>query len=105
MQTGSASARTTDPRSRWGSSVDASSLRADTYRTEGVESIATITELRAETSGIVAHARSSGDGVLIQKNDEPPAVLLSYDRYRELVEEGGRGRPTRTRAQELFAPL
>lgn len=59
------------------------------YRTEGVESIATITELRADTSGIIDHARSSGDGILIQKNNEPRAVLLSYERYRELIEKAG----------------
>lgn len=55
------------------------------YNTEGIESIATITELRSNTSELVEHAKELEKGVLIQKNNEPYAVLISFDRYKELV--------------------
>lgn len=59
------------------------------YKTEGIESIATITELRSNTSELVEHAKELEKGVLIQKNNEPYAVLISFDRYKELVGEVG----------------
>ncbi len=51
------------------------------YHTEGVDSVATITELRAETSELIDHVRDSKTGVLIQKNNEPHAVLISWNMY------------------------
>lgn len=56
------------------------------YKTKGIESIATITELRSNTSELVDYAREAEKGVLIQKNNEPYAVLLSFDQYERLVE-------------------
>lgn len=56
------------------------------YKTKGIESIATITELRSKTSELVDYARKAKKGVLIQKNNEPYAVLLSFEQYEELVD-------------------
>jgi PHD/YefM family antitoxin component YafN of YafNO toxin-antitoxin module len=44
------------------------------YSTEGVDSIATITELRSETADLIDGVRKSKKGILIQKNNEPHAV-------------------------------
>lgn len=59
------------------------------YNTEGIESIATITELRSKTSELVEHAKKLEKGVLIQKNNEPYAVLISFDRYKKMVGDVG----------------
>ncbi len=56
------------------------------YSTKGIESVATITELRSKTSELVEHAKSNERGILIQKNNEPYAVLISYDVYVRLLE-------------------
>ncbi len=55
------------------------------YNTQGIEAIATITELRSKTSELVEHAKKLEKGVLIQKNNEPYAVLVSFDLYSKLV--------------------
>ena len=55
------------------------------YSTRGIETVATITELRSNTSEIVDHAKKAQRGVLIQKNNEPYAVLVSYELYTELL--------------------
>ena len=55
------------------------------YSTKGIEAVATITELRSKTSELVEHARGNERGILIQKNNEPYAVLLSYDLYAKLL--------------------
>lgn len=57
------------------------------YSTKGIEAVATITELRSKTSELVEHARCNERGILIQKNNEPYAVLISYDRYVQLLEK------------------
>jgi prevent-host-death family protein len=56
------------------------------YSTEGIEAVATITELRSDTSGLVEQAKKINSGILIQKNNKPYAVLISYDLYAELLE-------------------
>jgi len=56
------------------------------YNTEGVEAVATITELRSETSELIDHVRNTKTGIMIQKNNEPHAVLLSWDVYIEIKE-------------------
>ena len=56
------------------------------YSTEGIEAVATITELRSDTSGLVEQAKKINSGILIQKNNKPYAVLISYDLYVELLE-------------------
>lgn len=54
------------------------------YSTEGIESIATVTELRSKTSALIDQAKGLKTGIMIQKNNEPEAVLLSYDLYQKL---------------------
>ena len=55
------------------------------YSTRGIETVATITELRSKTSELVEHAMKIKRGILIQKNNEPYAVLISYDLYDKLL--------------------
>jgi prevent-host-death family protein len=56
------------------------------FHTKGIEAIATITELRSKTSTLIDRAKEY-QGIMIQKNNEPYAVLLSYDKYLELIGE------------------
>ena len=56
------------------------------YSTKGIEAVATITELRSDTSGLVEQAKKIKSGILIQKNNDPYAVLISHDLYVELLE-------------------
>lgn len=55
------------------------------YFTKGIEAVATITELRSNTSELLDHAKEIESGILIQKNNEPYAVLISYDVYEKLL--------------------
>ncbi len=55
------------------------------YSTRGIETVATITELRSKTSELVEHAMKIKRGILIQKNNEPYAVLISYELYDKLL--------------------
>lgn len=55
------------------------------YSTQGIEAVATITELRSKTSELVEQAKAIDSGILIQKNNDPYAVLISYDLYIELL--------------------
>jgi prevent-host-death family protein len=57
------------------------------YNTEGVDAVATITELRADTAELVEHARRSQNGILIQKNNRPYAVLLAWETYVKVKEQ------------------
>lgn len=57
------------------------------YNTEGVDSVATITELRSKTSDLIDHVRDTNNGILIQKNNEPHAVLISWDTYKAIKEK------------------
>lgn len=56
------------------------------YSTKGIEAIATITELRSQTSQLIERAQKMKTGILIQKNNEPSAVLISYERYVQLLD-------------------
>lgn len=57
------------------------------YKTpEGISAVGTITELRSDTAELVDHAQKTGQGILVQKNNQPYAVLLSFDRYIELID-------------------
>jgi prevent-host-death family protein len=56
------------------------------YNTEGVDAVATITELRSETSELNDQVQSTRNGVLIQKNNEPHAVLISWEVYKAIKE-------------------
>lgn len=57
------------------------------YSTRGIEAVATITELRSKTSDLVERAKAIDSGILIQKNNEPYAVLISYELYDRLLSE------------------
>ena len=57
------------------------------YNTEGVDAVATITELRFRTSDLIDSAQSKKNGVLIQKNNEPHAVLVSWETYGAIKEK------------------
>jgi prevent-host-death family protein len=56
------------------------------YTTRGIEAIATITELRSKTSELIEESKKIKTGILIQKNNDPHAVLVSYDRYLQLLD-------------------
>ena len=56
------------------------------YTTKGIEAIATITELRSRTAELIDEA-SKYEGIMIQKNNEPLAVLVSYDKYLKLMKK------------------
>lgn len=55
------------------------------YSTRGIEAVATITELRSKTSELVEHAKDSELGILVQKNNEPYAVLISHEMYDKML--------------------
>lgn len=67
------------------------------YSTRGIEAVATITELRSKTSELVEHAKEIERGILIQKNNEPHAVLISYKLYDELLQSAERHAVRRNR--------
>lgn len=54
------------------------------YSTQGIEAIATVTELRSKTSSLIDQAKGLKTGIMIQKNNEPEAVLMSYELYQKL---------------------
>ncbi len=62
------------------------------YSTRGIEAVATITELRSKTSELIDQAKEIQTGILIQKNNDPFAVLISYERYLELIQSEKKGR-------------
>lgn len=53
-------------------------------KTLPVDSIATITQLRSQTVKLVEKAQSGHAG-LVQKNNEPQAVLIGVDDFQKLV--------------------
>jgi prevent-host-death family protein len=56
------------------------------YLTKGIDAIATITELRSNTSELVEYAKEIDRGILIQKNNSPYAVLISWELYEKLLD-------------------
>ena len=75
------------------------------YDTSGVDAIATITELRSETSDLIDYVRTEQKGVLIQKNNEPHAVLLDWKTYQRVMgkkqaDAKEQDRPPRQRARQ-----
>lgn len=72
------------------------------YTTSGVDAVATITELRSNTSELIEHVRESKQGVLIQKNNEPYAVLLDWESYQEIAKRRlePNDRPPKQRARQ-----
>lgn len=78
------------------------------YSTTGIDAIATITELRSNTSELLDHVRENQTRVLIQKNNEAYAVLLDWETYKALVEKEGEpveipDRPTKRRGRKKAA--
>ena len=71
------------------------------YTTRGIDAVATITEIRSNTSALVDHARKNKSAVLIQKNNDPYAVLLDWETYQEMLkylpEGAGGDRPPKRR--------
>lgn len=57
------------------------------YQTEGVDAIASVTELRSAPSGLVDRVRQNGDHILIQKNNDPHAVLIDPTTYTKIKSE------------------
>lgn len=56
------------------------------YFTKGIDAVATITELRSNTSDLVEYAKGIDRGILVQKNNQPYAVLISYELYVKLLD-------------------
>jgi hypothetical protein len=56
--------------------------RIDMYHASGVDAIATITEPRSKTSEPIDYVQEHRQGVLIQKDSEPCAVLLDWKTTR-----------------------
>ena len=54
------------------------------YSTQGIEAIATVTELRSKTSTLIDQAKDLQTGIMIQKNNQPEAVLVNYDLYQKM---------------------
>ncbi len=67
------------------------------YFTKGIDAVATITELRSNTSELVEYAKDIDRGILIQKNNSPYAVLISYELYEKLLTayEDASGKPAK----------
>jgi prevent-host-death family protein len=56
------------------------------YEVDNITTVASITELRADTDTVVeATEESSSEGVLIQRNNEPLAVLVPIRQWRNLL--------------------
>lgn len=80
------------------------------YSTTGIDAIATITELRSNTSELLDQVRENRTRVLIQKNNEAFAVLIDWETYRKLVEGEpdvageGNDRPVKRRGRKKSSP-
>ncbi|GEM_PF-299177 len=75
------------------------------YSTTGIDAIATITELRSQTSKLLDHVRQNRSSILIQKNNEAFAVLIDWETYLSLINEAGEAkeledRPSRRRGRK-----
>ncbi|MCS4038037.1 type II toxin-antitoxin system prevent-host-death family antitoxin [Salinibacter ruber] len=53
------------------------------YKIDDIGAVASVTDLRTQIDETI-QAAEEGRGVLIQKNNEPIAVLVSIKRWREL---------------------
>jgi prevent-host-death family protein len=57
------------------------------YRVKSIGAIASVTDLRSRTDETIELAEDT-PGVLIQKNNEPIAVLVSIEQWHEAQEDG-----------------
>ena len=71
------------------------------FLTKGIDAIATITELRSNTSELVEYAKEIERGILIQKNNEPYAVLISWELYDRLLEAESGSKPKAAKKKGL----
>ena len=55
------------------------------YPTFGAHQITSVTELRQETNDILEHAERTGEAILIQRNNDPVAILLSIATYKRYL--------------------
>lgn len=60
------------------------------FRTEGLSTIATTTDLRNDSKAVFRALRSGG--VLVQRNGQPQAVLLSFEMWKALRPHLGQAR-------------
>ncbi len=58
----------------------------DVYSTQGITDVASVTELRTSFQDVVDAARE-GDGVIVQRNNEPYAVLMTFDGVKSWQEK------------------
>jgi prevent-host-death family protein len=57
------------------------------YNTEGVDVVTTITELRTQTSEMIELVKKRHKGVMVQRHNDPQAVLISWELYQRLRDE------------------
>ena len=57
------------------------------YRITDIDTIASVTDLRTQIDETIKAVEETEKGVLVQKNNEPIAVLVSIERWRELQGE------------------
>jgi antitoxin (DNA-binding transcriptional repressor) of toxin-antitoxin stability system len=55
------------------------------HSTYGAHQVASVTELRTDTSGLLRHAAESGEAILLQRNSAPCGVLIGLDQYEEYL--------------------
>jgi prevent-host-death family protein len=55
------------------------------HSTYGAQQITSVTELRQDTNDIIEHADETGEAILIQRNNEPVAILLSIPTYETFL--------------------
>lgn len=58
----------------------------DMHPTYGTHQVASITELRTDTSGLLEYASETGEAILIQRNSAPCGVLLGLAAYEEYLD-------------------
>jgi prevent-host-death family protein len=54
------------------------------FQTEGVDAVASITDLRMDTSNLLEEVEKHPKGIAVQRNGEPEIVLISWDVYRKI---------------------
>lgn len=59
------------------------------YKITDIGAVASVTDLRTRIDETIRAAEEAEQGVLIQKNNEPIAILVSIERWRELQGKKG----------------
>jgi antitoxin (DNA-binding transcriptional repressor) of toxin-antitoxin stability system len=55
------------------------------HPTYGAHQVASVTELRTDTNGLLRHAKRSGEAILLQRNSAPCGVLIGLEQYEEYL--------------------